>query len=84
VQVGGALVEEALRIGDRLVVDRGPVLGKEVIQDEPGFQVTDLLIQIVSEVALNGRDGSLSCLIRDRDRRLAALDREEGRGVRSA
>jgi hypothetical protein len=51
-EVGDAIGEVRLRVGDRLVVDRGANFRQAVIQEQPGLQVAELLVEVLGGVPL--------------------------------
>jgi len=59
-QVGDAIGEVRLRVGDRLVIDGGTDLRKAIVEQQAGLQVAELLVEVLGGVALEGRDEALA------------------------
>src|SRR5687767_13707881 len=51
-EVGHAIAEIDLRVGDRPIVDRGTDLLEDELEKQPGLQITDVLVELFGEVAL--------------------------------
>ena len=66
-QVYRGPLEEVLGVGNDLVVDRWPMLGKNVAQEQRSIQIADLLVQILRDESADGGDRLASRVVRDCD-----------------
>ena len=46
-QVGDAIGEVRLRVGDRLVIDGGTDLRQAIVEQQAGLQVAELLVEVL-------------------------------------
>lgn len=60
-------LEVFLRVRDRLVVDGRADLPEEIVEEGPGLQVADLLLEILGDVALDGGNKQRPGFRRDSD-----------------
>jgi hypothetical protein len=60
-EIGDAVGEIGLGIRYRLVVDEGPDFPDAVVEEKAGFQIANLLVEILGGVALDGRHQPPGC-----------------------
>ena len=58
----------ALRVGDGLVVDHRADLGEAEVEQQPGLEIADLLVEVLGGVVLERLDELLAGLGRQGDR----------------
>src|SRR5687768_18511851 len=68
-QVAHPLLEIRSGIGYRLIVDRRAKLGENEVEEERGFQVTDLLVHVLREVFAERGHGVFPGVVGYRNRR---------------
>jgi len=67
IEVGDALLQALLGVGDGFVVDGGADLLEELVEEESGGEIPDGLGQVLFEVLLEGFNGVGAGLLREFD-----------------
>jgi hypothetical protein len=75
VEIGDAIAEECLRVGNCAVVDRRADLLENELQHQPRLQIADVLVELLGEVAAQRRDRLVSCGVRQLDHHIRESQR---------